>query len=257
MRFKITLGIDKKKYGNALPMNHQYELSAVLYKIISQANEAYSTWLHNNGFTVDHKQFKLFTYSRLTLPSYRIDKSRGLFLINSETIEWYVSFLPEESTEKFVQGIFMNQSFQLGNNKHKIECHVQTIEAVGSPQFENEMTFETLSPICIALRNDKGKTDYLSPEAPRSKESILFSLLNKYKAFHGKTYTGDAPFDFQVLTPPRSTLITFKAGTPDESRVRGYMCQFKMKTSAELMKIMYESGIGMKCSQGWGMVKKL
>jgi len=255
VRFKIILNIEKHALGNALPLNHQYEQSAVVYKILSYANTDYATWLHDNGFTADSKQFKLFTYSRLFIPQYTIDKQHALLLINSDTVEWYVSFLPEESTEKFIQGVFMNQTFQLGNQRNRVQFRVQSIEVLPSPHFEEEMTFETLSPICIALRNSDGRTDYLSPEDERSKESLLFSLLNRYEAFYGKPYAGTVDFNFEVLNAPKPVLITFKAGTPEESRVKGYMCRFKIKVNGELMKIMYESGIGMKGSQGWGMVK--
>ncbi len=255
MRFKIILNIEKLIYGNALPLNYQYEQSAVIYKILSRASENYSDWLHNNGFTLESKQFKLFTYSRLFIPRYTIDKERARIIINSDTVEWYVSFLPEESTEKFVQGVFMNQTFQLGNQKNMVQFRVQNIEVLPSPHFEGEMVFETLSPICIALRNENGKTDYLSPSDVRAKESILSSLLNRYQAFYGKPYSGTLHFVFEVLNTPKPVLITFKAGTPEETKVKGYMCRFKIQINEELMKIMYESGIGMKGSQGWGMVK--
>lgn len=255
MRFKLTLNIEKHIFGNSLPLNYQYELSGVIYKILSLASEEYATWLHDNGFTLDTKQFKLFTYSRLVISRYTIEKESARIQINSDTVEWYISFLPEESTEKFVQGVFMNQVFQLGDKRSKVQFRVQSVQVLPIPQFESEMTFETLSPICISLRNDNGKTDYLSPSDERSKESILFSLLNRYKAFYGVPYSGTVGFDFDLLNTPKSTLVTFKANTPYESKVKGYMCKFRMKADPDLMKLAYECGVGMKGSQGWGMVK--
>lgn len=255
MRFKLVLNIEKQAFGNVLPLNYQYEQSAVIYKILSLANEDYSAWLHNNGFTLDFKQFKLFTYSRLFIPQYTIDKRNGRIIINSDTVEWYVSFLPEESTGKFVQGIFMNQTFQLGDKKSIVQFRVQNVEVLPSPQFKKEMTFETLSPICISLREDNGSTTYISPSDERAKESILSSLLNRYQAFYGKPYAGSPDFNFDVLNTPKPVLITFKANTPEETKVKGYMCIFKIKAGEELMKMMYESGVGMKGSQGWGMVR--
>lgn len=257
MRFKIILNIEKHVFGEALPFNYQYEQSAVIYKILSRSSHEYSEWLHNNGFACDTKQFKLFTYSRLDIPQYVIDKDRGCIRIKSNTVDWYVSFLPEETTEKFVQGLFMDQTFQLGNNKNKVQFRVQSVQVLPNPQFESEMTFETLSPICISLRNDNGKTDYLSPSDNRSKESILFSLLNRYQAFYGKPYSGDIDFNFDLLSTPKPVLVTYKANTESESRVRGYMCKFRMKASSDLMKLAYECGVGMKGSQGWGMVKAI
>jgi CRISPR-associated endoribonuclease Cas6 len=255
MRFKLTLNIEKHIFGNRLPLNYQYELSGVIYKILSLASEDYATWLHDNGFTLDTKQFKLFTYSRLVIPAYTIEKETAQIKINSDAVEWYISFLPEESTDKFVQGVFMNQIFQLGDIKSKVQFRVQSVQVLPTPEFEPEMTFETLSPICISLRNESGKTDYLSPSDNRSKESILFSLLNRYNAFYGRPYSGDKNFDLTLLTSPKPVLVTFKANTEYESKVKGYMCKFRMKANPDLMKLVYECGVGMKGSQGWGMVK--
>ncbi len=257
MRFKIILSTEKHAFGNRLPINYQYELSGVIYKILSSASEDYATWLHDNGFTLDSKQFKLFTYSRLIIPSYTIEKESACIRINSDTVEWYVSFLPEESTVKFVQGVFMNQEFQLGGWKNKVQFRVQNVQVLPNPQFDSEMNFETLSPICISLRNDSGKTEYLSPSDYRSKESILFSLLNRYQAFYGKPYSGNIDFNFDLLSTPKSVLVTYKANTENESKVRGYMCKFRMKANPDLLKLAYECGVGMKGSQGWGMVKLL
>ena len=52
MKFKITLKIDRK-YGDLLPFNYQYEQSAVIYRILAQADTQYSSWLHENGYDVN------------------------------------------------------------------------------------------------------------------------------------------------------------------------------------------------------------
>ena len=72
MRFKITFRTDRS-LGDCLPINYQYEQSAVIYKILSNADKAYSAWLHDNGFQLDNgKHFKLFCYSRFQFEKYRI-----------------------------------------------------------------------------------------------------------------------------------------------------------------------------------------
>lgn len=104
MRFKITLNIDNTTFRNRLPLNYQYEMSAALYKILYSANEEYAAWLHNNGYMADKLTFKLFTFSRLNIPNYRIKPP--FIEIQSDTVEWLISFLPERSTQEFIQGIF-------------------------------------------------------------------------------------------------------------------------------------------------------
>jgi len=53
MRFNVFLNIDKHPFGNRLPFKYQYELSAVIYKILGHAGREFSQWLHDNGFAAD------------------------------------------------------------------------------------------------------------------------------------------------------------------------------------------------------------
>lgn len=254
MRFKLVLQLDKR-YGNRLPFNYQYEQMALIYKILSLSNESYANWLHDNGFELDGKQFKLFTYSPLIIPSFRADKEHGCLQINSDTVEWYISFLPEKSTQQFIQGIFMEQTFQLGNKQNTVQFHVKSIEMLPALGCEEEAEFRTLSPMCISRREENGKTSYLTPVDPYAKGAILMSLLNRYVVYYGKPYQGTLDYDFIVQDEPKPKLITIKADTPQQTRVKGYHCSFKMRVSKELMRIMYESGIAEKGSSGFGMVE--
>jgi len=253
VRFKLTLNIDKQAFGNILPINYQYEQSACIYRILFSGDKEYASWLHNNGFQTDNKQFKFFNYSPFIISSYeRIDNR---LLIYSDTVEWYITFLPDKSTESFIRGIFTDRVFQIGDKKSKVQFKVQSIEALPPVTYRPEMTFQTLSPICIARKEESGRTTYLPPTDPYAKQSILYSLMEKYKIYYNKPYAGDiTAYDFKVLNQPKEKLITIKAGTPDEIKVKGYNCLFKINLPEELMSVLYETGIGIKGSQGFGMV---
>ncbi|KAA6331405.1 hypothetical protein EZS27_019988 [termite gut metagenome] len=256
MRFKLTLKVEKAYFGNAIPINYQYELSAVIYKILAKSNEQYATWLHDNGFELGHKRFKLFTFSRLLVPQYEIDKENERLIIRSERVEWYISFLPEKSTERFIQGIFMSQDFEIGDKKSCTRFAVLNVEAMPALEYRKEgITFETMSPICISTKDDNWATKYLSPIDLKSKENIILGLTNKYEAFYGKKYAGRLDYDFQVLNTPKPVLVKIKAGMAEETKLKGYMCRFKTNLQEELMKLMYEGGIGEKGSLGFGMVR--
>lgn len=96
MRFKLTLDIDKRAYGDRIPLNYQYPASALIYKILSKSGSEFSNWLHENGYSDDKRRFKLFTFSRLFVPRYLIE---GAYMqILSDRVDWYISFLPEKGT---------------------------------------------------------------------------------------------------------------------------------------------------------------
>ena len=252
MRFKLTLNIDKQAFGNLIPFNYQYAASALLYKILSNSESGFAEWLHQNGFSDDKRRFKLFTFSRLFMSRYLIE---GSYLkILSDTIEWYISFLPERSTQEFVQGLFKEQVFELGDRRANIRFRVQGVEMLPSPVFRETMAFETLSPACIVRQEEDRSEKYISPDHPDAGEIVRLNLLNKYRAFYGHDFPEEHfPFSLRALTKPRSSLITIKEGTPQESKIRGFMCRFGMNAPEELMKIMYETGLGSKNSQGFGM----
>jgi len=254
MRFKLFLNIDKHPFGNRLPFNYQYELSAVIYKILGHADREFSQWLHDNGFAADKKVFKLFAFSRLQIPKFRIE---GNFLeILSDSATWYLSFLPERSTQEFIQGIFNEQQFELGNRQARIRCRVQSIELMPSPAFSEPMSFRTLSPMCLTLKRENGTDEYVAPTHPMARELIMQNLLDKYKAFTGNDFPEkNVAFDFEVAGKPRSSLITIKADTPQESKIRAFGCNFQLAAPAELLKIAYDGGIGSKNSLGFGMIE--
>lgn len=68
MRFRLHIEVIPSLYGNKLPINYQYELSAWIYKVIALGDESYARWLHENGFSHKHKKMKMFTFSNLYIP---------------------------------------------------------------------------------------------------------------------------------------------------------------------------------------------
>lgn len=257
MRFKLTLKVEKTAFGNKIPINYQYEQSAAIYQILSRANKRFATWLHDNGFKVQQKNFKLFTFSRLIIPKYQIYKENERMVIDSDQIYWYISFLPEKTTEEFIKGIFMSQYFEIGDRISTVRFSVQAIDILPFPEFNPEMTFKTLSPIVLSTKDDDSKVKYLSPADERAKGNILLGLMRKYEAYYGEPYAGSLDYDFTLLNEPKPVLVKIKADTPEETRVKGYMCEMKIKLSEALMKVMYEAGCGSKSSQGFGFLEEI
>lgn len=256
MKFKITLTINRK-YGNLLPFNYQYEQSAVIYRILAQADIQYASWLHENGYQWNEsKRFKLFCYSPFIFDKIRPLPETGCLNIIGERAVWYISFIPEESTMEFIKGIFNHKSFTIGNKDHRVAFDVVGVEAIPMPSLSEDMTFQAISPICVKLHKDN-KAQYLSPDNPMFALGILKGLLARYESIHGQPFDmNDKEFSFELTdNKVKSKLITIKANTPYESKVRGYLCSFRMKAPLELMKIAYEGGIGELCSQGFGFIE--
>lgn len=253
MRFKLTITVDRRAFGNLLPLNYQYELSAFVYRTIERTNATYSKWLHENGFKLDAKQFRLFNFSHFQIPIYKIEGNR--LRIDSDTITWFVSFLPEQSTEEFIKGIFAEQVFTIGDKLSKVQLRVANIELVTEPDFSKKNQFNTLSPVCITRHiPEQNRIAYESPDSDYAREALLYNLKNKYKAFYGKEFTGDELFDFKLLYPPKSKLIVVKTNTPEQTQVKGFSFRFTLRAHPDLLYILYHCGLGEKNSTGFGMV---
>ena len=106
MRINLTF---KTQIGSILPINYTYALSSFVYKTLQQANEEYSEWLHNQGYQLGHKQFKLFTFSELQLPKYQRFEDR--FILQGDILKLTVSFYADEAMKNFVTGLFEQQTF--------------------------------------------------------------------------------------------------------------------------------------------------
>lgn len=263
MRFKITLRVDRKRFGNKIPINYQYEMSAAIYKILSSADTEFATWLHENGFQMDNgKQFKLFTFSRLQIPKngFTIIKQSNQLELKSQTVDFQISFMPENSTQTFIGGVFENRTFEIGRSGALVQFEVESIELLPPPEFKETMMYNTLSPISVSCHDEQGRDRY--PQTPQEfkdaewiRERLLNNLIDKYSAFYGKEYSGEKFLKYMTLSEPKSSLISIKAGTREETRVRGFSCQLALNAPASLQKIAYESGLGELNSQGFGCLE--
>ena len=256
MRFKVTLQLCPEIKGREIPINYQYELSSVIYHILAKGDSQYSKWLHENGFEYENKRFKLFTFSRLIAP-YGIDKERQRLILKSNIVEWYITFSPERSTKEFILGVFNQQQFEIADSISGASFRVREIQIMPSMNLTSETVFETMSPVCISQRNEKGYADYLSPEHPNYTKAILTGLLARYEVLFHRKYEGETYCKLELLNQPKSCLIAVKAGTSSATKVRGYLYRFRIELPLELLQIAYECGLGEKGSIGFGMIKTI
>lgn len=263
MRFKIELQIDRMS-GRVLPLNYQYELAAAVYRCMSRCDAEYAAWLHDNGFTDDErggKRMKLFCFSNIRTPRFVVEADR--LHIEGDRATFYLSFLPERSTEAFVKGAFADQVLEVGDRVSSVVFRVVDLTilpplshtvAVNDEGWA-EGVFRTLSPVCVSRKNPQtGRADYLAPEAEGMAEALRNNLCQKYRFFYGKDYEGPMDFDFEVCGAVRKKRIAIKRFTPQETGVVGYSYAFRLRCSPELLDLAGDCGLGEKGSLGFGFI---
>ena len=262
MRFRLTIKVEKTALGNKLPINYPYLLSSWIYHVVAKGDAAYAAWLHDNAFRDGSKVFKFFVFSNLNIPKLKLEGDRLCIL--SDTVSFHISFLPEKSTEEFIKGLFQDQRFTLGDRQSKVQFEVQQVELIPTPEFMTEHVFKTISPVVVAVNELNGRTNYLSPEQKNYGLCLMKNLKEKYKAYaqayidfipYNQEFMGSEEFVFEPLTAPKSRLVTIKAGEPSETKIRGFLYKFRLKSDKELLRIAYETGLGEKGSMGFGMIE--
>ncbi len=257
MRFELVLiPLDKTV---KLPFNYQYALSAVVYKKLGEADEEYANFLHQKGYTKnDHsKQFKLFSYSNLK-GNFNADRT-SLLLKDSKT-GFILGCHTPEFAENLIKGVFSNQRISIGDHSAQSDFQVEQIIAIADLDFKSKEnhTLKLLSPICVGKKNDRGNYDYLSPIdsdfLPILKNNLNDKLLTVYP---------DRIFEFEIglslfPTQLKSKLVTVKAGTPEETKVKGFIgFTININAEADVINMALCAGLGQYNGVGFGCVGKI
>ncbi len=257
MRFKITINL----VGSAvIPMNYQYELSSWIYSLIYKSDSDFGNWLHETGYTNGgSKKFRLFTFSNLHIPKFEHHNDR--MKIISKEISVQLSFFPVEIPTIFITGLFQNQTFSIGDKFSRATFTVKTIEKLREPDFSGEMNFKCISPILVTDSTGGRYVRYISPENENYAELLKNNLKNKIEAYeaHHDTKLNIAEafnFDFKLQSKARSRLVTVKAHTPQQTKLRGYIFNFSINAPAEILRIGYYAGFGEKNAMGFGCVSE-
>lgn len=259
---RITLELSHRKRTVTLPINNGYLLSSLIYNIVDQGSSEYAERLHEQGYRLDNRAFKLFTFSPVYPGHCRkwMLHENGTMSTSEPLLHVSISSLKEEFIEHLVIGLMRQPVVSIGNERFRVE----TVRKLDPPVFSNEMRFIMLSPVVCTTRQ---KTDqypqYLFPGDHDFIRVLLENLCRKYKTLHGQSFVCDADaFQFELdreyverMNGKIRKLITVKEGRSDETKIKGTLAPFRIRAPRELIEVGYECGFGEKNSQGFGMVK--
>ena len=245
MRIKITCDIGE---GICLPINYNYFLASAIYRFLRESDPEYAQFLHQDGYEVENRRFKLFTFSQLMAKR----EIRGEQIHFHSPLTWYVSSSQQPFLENFAAAL-------MGAGILQIERHglrVRDVEVLPPPRFGRQMTFRCLSPITMSTKRERnGMPHYCLPDDPQFSELVRQNLIRKYKVVH------------QQPPEEKSFAMTFDQAYIDKRegrvtrlvdykgiKIRGVLSPFHVIGAPELIHIGYECGFGDKNSAGFGMV---
>jgi CRISPR-associated endoribonuclease Cas6 len=240
MRMRLTLSV-KKNEKLILPTNYNHLVQAAIYHNISRE---LADFLHEEGFLVGKRRFKLFTFSRLD-GRYILDRIKKQFVYMGDLI-LYISSPLEKFIKDIANTIVKKGSLFLGNN----QLNVAEIAFPAQPVIKKgDVKIRMLSPLTVystLLTSDgKKKTYYYSPYEEEFSMLVEDNVKKKHFLLSGKNIKSNINI---MPLKVREVVIVYK-GTV----VKGWMGYFILNGPVSLIRTAYDVGLGAKNSQGFGM----
>lgn len=262
MRLKLKLKLISKQ--NKIPLNYNYHFSSAIYLLLKYGSKEFSEFLHDYGYQLNGKKFKLFTFS-VSFESMKIEETY-IALLKPYVYLTISSPMLEPFIKSFVIGSFVNQKMTISYKEECANFIIQQMEALPAKEFTDEVTFRMLSPlVCSKMKLVNGRLSqyYYRYDDFEIIYGIQNNLIKKYNLIYNKSINPKFfEFEFDKDEIERrngrvSKLITISEGKPTETKIKSILCSFRKKTDPELIKVGYECGFGEKNSMGFGMVETI
>ena len=264
MRIKITLKLEGK--NQLLPLNYHYFLSAAIYNLLGFGKPEFGEFLHNKGYKVKNKNYKLFTFA-LRVQKFQIVED-FMKLTEPEAHLFVSSPLIDDFFTGIIIGSLKTQSIKIKSGHTFIEFSIKQIEKLPLPKFTSSMKFSMLSPLVLSthvVKDGKLLQYYLRHYDDISvfNQVLNENLKNKFVALYDKEYFGEGIefyWDENSLRKSENNnrrirkKISIYSGR-NKIDVIGNIAPFYLKGDVELIKLGYETGYGEKNSMGFGMAK--
>ncbi len=257
MRLRLNLSC---KNDAILSKDYYPQLLAAIYNILSNGDNEYARWLHDNGYIKGHKQLKFFTFSSIILhPPFGNDSRQRQFHISSGKAEFFISLLSDEAKKHFVKGMFTDQRIVLKGYGNNITFDISGIEVMPEPEFRNVAEFKTISPICISLQNtDSPQGKHLKPLVDSEYTDLFIrNLKTKYELAQSLNLIDTAkPFKeedirLEFLSEPIQKMITTKKiKNGKDIKYKCFDYRFRLHAPSELIHLAYTVGFGVQTGLG-------
>lgn len=240
MRLRLTFR-DPERGRVVLPTDYNHLIQAAIYNNISRE---LADFLHDRGYLFGKRRFKMFTFSRLE-GYYRLNRDKKQFIFEGD-ITLHISSPIEKFVQDLATTIVKRGFIFLGQNMLK----VADLAFPAKPALKNRMLrIRMLSPLTVystlMTPDGKKKTYYFSPYEKEFSALINSNLKKKHFLISGKNIKSD----IQVKPLRVKEAIILYKGTV----VRGWMGYFLLSGPKSIIMTAYETGLGAKNSQGFGM----
>ena len=222
-----------------LPVHYNHWVQAALYRSISPE---LSGFLHEQGYLYGKRSFKLFTFSRLLGRWER--RGDRLYFYTSPRL--FVSSPVDRFIRELANTLLHRGHITFGSRDYS----VQQVTFPKEPVISSPMRIRMLAPVTVYstlyTRDGRRKTYYYSPKEPEFSEQVEDNLKKKGLLLTSRRYKSD--FRINPDGGLRESVMYFK-----DTVIKGWVGRFTLRGPKMLLRIGYETGIGSKNPQGFGM----
>lgn len=237
----MQLLIELKKIDQfSLPVNYNYLLQSMIYNLLDN-KENLSRKIHETGYQIEDKHFKLFTFSLLR-GQYKIHGKRIEFL---DKVRFEIRTVDKNILLTIVESLLNLETLRIGQNLVKI-LNVK----IGHKKLTgNSYKIRMISPLVVRSTDpETKKTWYYNPFERVFKSRIIENLERKFQAYYHKVPIG--VFDIEPINFSLDNKIVTKY---KDYLITGWKGEFEIRGDAEVLDFLYQVGLGEKNSMGFGM----
>lgn len=216
----------------SLPIAYHHIQQSAIYALIAGD-------LHDNGVQYQKRDYKLFTFGPF-MGKYRIQNHRITFY-NQVSFEFRCQ--DEEVMDNVVRNL-NEKGFRLGDiTYHNIELYVEDVK-INS----NRILVKMCSPVCVYETDDFKHTYYLTPNESRFYDLIEDNFRRKYTATYGSLPNEEFYVELERFSERDKYFTKYK-----DFYIEAWKGYYILSGAPGYLTFLYNTGIGSKNSQGFGM----
>lgn len=245
MQLLVTHELDEEL---VLPLNYHHILQAIIYKGLENSDECYKEhfhdFLHDKGFSHGSRSYKLFTFSLLK-GKYEIENRKIIF---RDQISFEVRCPDIFVIKRLAEG-FSERGINYGDvhvTRVKTFLRDWTVE-------ENIILAEMVTPVCVySTDSETKKTHFYNPAEPEFGELVNENFIRKYMAYYGVEPESDVVLE-PVRVMEKDKFVTNYKGF----YISGWRGIYRLYGERKYLDFLYQTGLGSRNSQGFGMFNLL
>lgn len=218
-----------------LPLSYNALIQGALYRCWSTSNPN----LHNRGYSANGKEYRLFTFSKLSGKS-SIDKTKKEISFTG-AVQLTVRSPQEELLDDLCSALVSQGAIRLG----RTELPLINLSTADRLLFPKRALIKLITPVTLHRTHEDGYTEYLVPTSEEFARDLQSNCANKAASF-------GLDAGLVQMVPLEETLrkhvVQFKG-----TYVNGWTGELILAAKPETMAFLYNAGLGARNSQGFGM----